>query len=75
MILKCLLGGVKKSRSFLGMDDVTEIVLDLNKIVSIQNGMIESLTLKLLEYTELDEIERLCEGKEEVQRLSEKWQP
>lgn len=57
------------------MDDVTEIVLDLNKIVSIQNGMIESLTLKLLEYTELDEIERLCEGKEEVQRLSEKWQP
>ena len=57
------------------MVDVTEIVLDLNRIVSIQNSMIERLTLKLLEYTELDEIERLCEDKEEVQRLSEKWQP
>lgn len=57
------------------MDDVTEIVLDLNRIVSTQNDMIERLTLKLLEYAEIDEIERLCEGKEEVQRLSEKWQP
>lgn len=57
------------------MDDVTEIVLDLNRIVSIQNDMIERLTLKLLGYAEIDEIERLCEGKEEVQRLSEKWQP
>lgn len=57
------------------MDDIAEIIADLHKITTIQGDIIQRLTYKLLEYIELDEIEGMYEGKEEVQRLSEKWQP
>ena len=57
------------------MDDIAKIIADLHKITTIQGDIIQRLTYKLLEYIELDEIEGMYEGKEEVQRLSEKWQP
>ncbi len=57
------------------MDDIAEIISDLNKVVVLQSGMIERLTLKLLEYVEMEEIEKMCASREEVNMIMNKWKP
>ncbi|MCR5725976.1 MAG: hypothetical protein K6G24_00770 [Lachnospiraceae bacterium] len=57
------------------MDDIAEIISDLNKVVVLQSGMIERLTLKLLEYMEMEEIEKMCVSREEVNMIINKWKP
>lgn len=57
------------------MDDIAEIISDLNKVVVLQSGMIERLTLKLLEYVEMEEIEKMCTSREEVNMIMNKWKP
>lgn len=55
------------------MDDIAEIISDLDKVVVLQSGMIERLTLKLLEYVEMEEIEKMCIDKREAEKLLDKW--
>lgn len=55
------------------MDDIAELVDNLNEIIKIQGNMIEKLTIKLLEYMEIEEIDKMTNGKEEVERLLDRW--
>lgn len=55
------------------MDDIAELVDNLNEIIKIQGNMIEKLTIKLLEYMEIEDIDRMMDGKEEVERLLDRW--
>lgn len=57
------------------MDDIAEIISDLNKVVVLQSEMIERLTLKLLEYVEMEEIEKMCASREEANMIMNKWKP
>ena len=41
------------------MDDIAELVDNLNEIIKIQGNMIEKLTIKLLEYMEIEDIDRM----------------
>lgn len=55
------------------MDDIAELVDNLNEIIKIQGNMIEKLTIKLLEYMEIEDIDKMTDGKEEVERLLDRW--
>ena len=55
------------------MDDIAELVDNLNEIIKIQENMIEKLTIKLLEYMEIEDIDKMMDGKEEVERLLDRW--
>lgn len=55
------------------MDDIAELVDNLNEIIKIQGNMIEKLTIKLLEYMEIEDIDKMMNGKEEVERLLDRW--
>ncbi len=55
------------------MDDIAELVDNLNEIIKIQGSMIEKLTIKLLEYMEIEDIDKMMDGKEEVERLLDRW--
>jgi hypothetical protein len=55
------------------MDDIAELVDNLNEIIKIQGNMIEKLTIKLLEYMEIEDIDKMMDGKEEVERLLDRW--
>ena len=55
------------------MDDIAEFVDNLNEIIKIQGNMIEKLTIKLLEYMEIEDIDKMMDGKEEVERLLDRW--
>ncbi len=55
------------------MDDIAELVDNLNEIIKIQGNMIEKLTIKLLEYMEIEDIDKMTNGKEEVERLLDRW--
>lgn len=55
------------------MDDIAELVDNLNEIIKIQGSMIEKLTIKLLEYMEIEDIDKMTDGKEEVERLLDRW--
>ena len=55
------------------MNDIAELVDNLNEIIKIQGSMIEKLTIKLLEYMEIEDIDRMMGGKEEVERLLDRW--
>lgn len=55
------------------MDDIAELVDNLNEIIKIQGSMIEKLTIKLLEYMEIEDIDRMMDGKEEVEKIYERW--
>ena len=55
------------------MNDIAEIISDIDKIIVIQTSIIEKLTHKLLEYIEIDEIEELCKGKDEVKEIENRW--
>ena len=57
------------------MDDMAEIISDLNKIIMIQGGIIDRISSKLLEYLEIDEIDKLFAGKEEAEKLLDKYKP
>lgn len=55
------------------MDDIAELMDNLNEIIKIQGNMIEKLTIKLLEYMEIKDIDKMMDGKEEVERLLDRW--
>jgi hypothetical protein len=55
------------------MDDIAELVDNLNEIIKIQGNMIEKLTIKLLEYMEIEDIDKMMDGKGEVERLLDRW--
>lgn len=55
------------------MDDIAELVDNLNEIIKIQGNMIEKLTIKLLEYMEIEDIDKMMDGKEEVEGLLDRW--
>lgn len=55
------------------MDDIAELVDNLNEIIKIQGSMIEKLTIKLLEYMEIEDIDKMMDGKEEVEGLLDRW--
>ena len=55
------------------MDDIAELMDNLNEIIKIQGSMIEKLTIKLLEYMEIEDIDKTMDGKEEVERLLDRW--
>ena len=55
------------------MNDIAELVDNLNEIIKIQGNMIEKLTIKLLEYMEIEDIDKMMDGKEEVERLLDRW--
>lgn len=55
------------------MDDIAELVDNLNEIIKIQGNMIEKLTIKLLEYMEIEDIDKMMDGKGEVERLLGRW--
>lgn len=57
------------------MDDIAEIIADLNNIIVIQGEMIEKLTTKLLQYVEIDEIEKMTDKRGEVEEIFNKWKP
>lgn len=57
------------------MDDIAEIIADLNNIIVIQGEMIEKLTTKLLQYVEIDEIEKMTDKRDEVEEIFNKWKP
>ena len=57
------------------MDDIAEIIADLNNIIVIQGEMIEKLTTKLLQYVEIDEIEKMTDKRGEVDGIFNKWKP
>lgn len=57
------------------MDDIAELVDNLNEIIKIQGNMIEKLTIKLLEYMEIEEIEKMtADDKKTVEDIYEKWE-
>ena len=55
------------------MNDLMELIDDLNEIIAIQGKMITKLTDVLMQHIEIDEIESLMDGSEEVERLCNKW--
>lgn len=55
------------------MDELTELIEDLSKIISIQNTALERLSSKLAEYIGAEEIEKLYDDSE-TKRLMEKWE-
>lgn len=55
------------------MDELTELIEDLSKIISIQNTALERLSSKLAEYIDVEEIEKLYDDSE-TKRLMEKWE-
>lgn len=55
------------------MNDIAELVDNLNEIIKIQGSMIEKLTTKLLEYMEIEDIDQMMDGKEEVEKIYERW--
>lgn len=55
------------------MDDIAELVDNLNEIIKIQGNMIEKLTIKLLEYMEIEDIDKMMDGKGEVEKLLDRW--
>lgn len=55
------------------MDDLLELIDDLNEIIAIQGKMITKLTDVLMQHIEIDEVESLMDGREEVERLCNKW--
>lgn len=55
------------------MDDIAEILTDLNKTITILNGIVNRASLKLLEYVEAEEIDKIFEGKEEAEKLLDKY--
>lgn len=55
------------------MDDLLELIDDLNEIIAIQGKMITKLTDVLMQLIEIDEIESLMDGREEVEKLCNKW--
>lgn len=57
------------------MDDIAEIIADLNNIIVIQGEMIEKMTTKLLQYVEIDEIEKMTDKRGEVEEIFNKWKP
>lgn len=54
------------------MDELTELIEDLSKIISIQNTALERLSSKLAEYISLEEIEKLYDDTE-TKKIMEKW--
>ena len=54
------------------MDELTELIEDLSKIISIQNTALERLSSKLAEYIGAEEIEKLYDNTE-TKKLIEKW--
>ena len=55
------------------MDDIAELISDLDRIISIQTAMIKKLSDSLLQYVELEELESMCAGRDEVEALKDKW--
>lgn len=55
------------------MNDLVELIDDLNEIIAIQGKMITKLTDVLMQHIEIDEIESLMDGRDEVERLCNKW--
>ena len=55
------------------MDELTELIEDLSKIISIQNTALERLSSKLAEYIGGEEIEKLYDDSE-TKKLLEKWE-
>lgn len=55
------------------MNDLVELIDDLNEIIAIQGKMITKLTDVLMQHIGIDEIESLMDGREEVERLCNKW--
>lgn len=55
------------------MNDLVELINDLNEIIAIQGKMITKLTDVLMQHIEIDEIESLMDGRDEVERLCNKW--
>ncbi|MCR5203445.1 MAG: hypothetical protein K6E47_00135 [Lachnospiraceae bacterium] len=54
------------------MDELTELIEDLSKIISIQTAALERLSSKLAEYISLEEIEKLYDDTE-TKKIMEKW--
>lgn len=54
------------------MDELTELIEDLSKIISIQNTALERLSSKLAEYVSLEEIEKLYDVTK-TKKIMEKW--
>lgn len=55
------------------MNDLMELIDDLNEIIAIQGRMITKLTDVLMQRIGIDEIESLMDGRDEVERLCNKW--
>ena len=55
------------------MNDLMELIDDLNEIIAIQGKMITKLTDVLMQHIGIDEIESLMDGRDEVERLYNKW--
>ena len=54
------------------MDELTELIEDLSKIISIQNTALERLSTKLAEYVSLEEMKKLYDDSE-TKKIMEKW--
>ena len=55
------------------MNDLMELIDDLNEIIAIQGKMITKLTDVLMQHIGIDKIESLMDGRDEVERLCNKW--
>lgn len=55
------------------MNDLMELIDALNEIIAIQGKMITKLTDVLMQHIGIDEIESLMDGRDEVERLCNKW--